>query len=124
MNARPVLRGVRTVMVFALDPAASARWWAEVLGVRAHFEGEDTGGYAWLEAGGVELGFHPADDARNPPGASPVVYWAVDAVDATRRALVDRGCRHHRGPLDIAEDRRICQLVDPFGTVFGLDGPA
>lgn len=74
--------------------------------------------------GGVELGFHPADDTRNPRGGSPVVYWAVESVDTTRTALLDRGCTHHRGPLDIDDGRRICQLVDPFGTVFGLDGPA
>jgi hypothetical protein len=29
----------------------------------------------------------------------------------------------HRGPLAIDATRSIAQLVDPFGNVFGLDGP-
>ncbi|WP_197078931.1 VOC family protein [Dermacoccus sp. PE3] len=40
-----------------------------------------------------------------------------------REALLDAGAEHHRGPLTIGGGRSICQLVDPFGGVFGLDGP-
>jgi uncharacterized glyoxalase superfamily protein PhnB len=45
-------------------------------------------------------------------------------VTAARARLLDAGCTHHRDPLDVVAGRRIRQLVDPFGTVFGLDGPA
>lgn len=40
-----------------------------------------------------------------------------------RDRLPAAGCTHHRGPLRISPDRRICQVVDPFGRVIGLDGP-
>jgi len=33
-----------------------------------------------------------------------------------------RASRPHRGPLRIGPERQICQLMDPFGNVFGLDG--
>ena len=112
-------------MVFADDPEASARWWGKTLGAEVHVDRDGTSVFAWIDtSGGVELGFHPADDERNPRGGSPVVYWAVESVNATREALLARGCTHHRGPLDIGAERSICQLTDPFGTVFGLDGPA
>ncbi|MFE7563303.1 hypothetical protein [Kitasatospora sp. NPDC057500] len=58
--------GVRTVMTFAVDPEVSARWWGEFLDVPVKTDVSDTGAiYAWVEIGGVELGFHPADDERN-----------------------------------------------------------
>lgn len=119
-----MFEGVRAVMVFADDPAASAEWWAEVLGVAAHVEVSEHGDvFAWLDVAGVEFGFHPADEARNPRGGSPVVYWAVDDLEAARRRLLAAGCVHHRGPLEVSPGRRIAQVRDPFGTVVGLDGP-
>ncbi|MET8743804.1 VOC family protein [Streptomyces sp. NPDC004728] len=115
---------VRTVMTFALDPEASARWWGELLDVPVRMDVSDAGDvYAWVEIGGVEVGFHPADDERNPRGGSPVVYWGVDDLDRVRERLLAAGCEHHRGPLVIEPGRRIAQLRDPFGTVVGIEGP-
>ncbi|MEE1747573.1 MULTISPECIES: VOC family protein [unclassified Streptomyces] len=119
-----MFEGVRTVMVFAVDPEASARWYGELFGVPVRVDVADTGAvYAWVETGGVELGFHPADDARNPRGGSPVVYWRVADVHAVRERLLAAGCAHHRGPLVIEPGRRVAQLRDPFGTIIGIDGP-
>ena len=108
-------------MFFADDPEACGRWWAGQLLDRAEIRVE--GGYCWFDVGGVEVGFHPADAERNPRGGSPVVYWAATDVLAQRQAFLDDGCTPHRGPLDIEPGRRICQLMDPFGNIFGLDGP-
>ncbi|MFG2624693.1 VOC family protein [Streptomyces sp. NPDC048473] len=118
-----MFKGVRTVMVFADSPEASARWYGELLDVPVQVDVSDTGAvYAWVETDGVEFGFHPADDARNPRGGSPVVYWSVDDVDGVRERLLAAGCEHHRGPLTIEPGRRIAQLRDPFGTIIGIDG--
>lgn len=118
-----MFRGVRTVLVFAADPRRSAGWWAEVLDVPARFDIDGESVYAWVDIAGVELGFHPADPERNPPGASTVPYWGVDDLDVVRDRLLAAGCARHRGPLVVEAGRRICQLTDPFGFVFGLDGP-
>lgn len=118
-----MLRGVRTVMTFAVDPERSARWWAtnfDNAHVQLDVDGDSV--YAWFDVDGIEYGFHPADD-RNPRGGSPVVYWAVDDLTATRDKLLAAGCTHHRGPLRVDASRQICQLTDPFGTIIGLDGP-
>jgi Glyoxalase-like domain len=114
-----VFDGVRSVMVFALDPLASARWWGKLLDADVHVDSS----FAWIEVAGVEYGFHPVDDDRNPRDGSPVVHWAVDDVVAVRERLLDVGCMHHRGPLRIDGHRQICQLTDPFGLIFGLAGP-
>lgn len=67
-------------------------------------------------------GWHPADDERNPRGGSPVIYWKVGDLAAARERLLAEGRTAHRGPLRVEADREICQLVDPFGTVIGIDG--
>lgn len=120
-----MFNGIRTIMIFAEDPEKSARWWGGVLQSEVHLDVDGDAVYAWLDVAGVEFGFHPLDEKRNRRGASPVPYWAVDDVDAVRRQLLDAGCTHHRGPLDVGDGtgRKIAQLVDPFGNVIGLDGP-
>jgi hypothetical protein len=117
--------GVRTIMTFALDPEKSARWWAGLLGDPLYLDTNDDGTVnAWFDLHGIEYGFHPADDTRNPCGGSPVVYWSVTNLAASRERLLTAGCAHHRGgPLRVDDQRQICQLTDPFGTIIGLDGP-
>lgn len=119
----PVFGPVTTVMTFADDPEKSARWWAGLLGGDVHLDVDGTSVYAWLNVAGIELGFHQADDGRNPRGGSPVVYWSVSDLDTAQQRLLAAGGTHHRGPLRVTEGRRICQIVDPFGTVIGLEGP-
>ncbi|MGH3852630.1 MAG: VOC family protein [Pseudonocardiaceae bacterium] len=118
-----MFRGIRTIMVFALDPEKSARWWADVLDAEVKLDADGDSVYAWFESNGIEYGWHPAEDQRNARGGSPVVYWAVDDLATAREQLLIAGCTHQRGPLRVDERRQICQLIDPFGTVIGLDGP-
>ncbi|WP_434593397.1 VOC family protein [Streptomyces sp. A5-4] len=119
-----MFKDVRIVMVFADAPEISARWWGQVLDAPVKTDVSNTGAvYAWVQAGSIELGFHPADTERNAPGGSPVVYWGVDDLDQARDHLLGAGCDHHRGPLLIEPGRRIAQLRDPFGTIIGIEGP-
>ena len=118
-----MFRSVRSVMVFTPDPEQAARWWAGILDSDVHLDRDGDSIFAWLDIADTEFAFHPADDERNPRGGSPVPYWSVDDLSAARERLLTAGCTHHRGPLEVGPDRRICQIVDPFGTVIGLDGP-
>ena len=116
----PAATPLRSVMTFADSPAEVARWWAAALAGDApvtHLEG-----FSFFELDGVEFAFHH-DDGLNLRGASPVVYFAVDDVEAARTRLGAAGATLFRGPLEIDARRRICQMTDPFGNVIGLDGP-
>jgi uncharacterized glyoxalase superfamily protein PhnB len=120
------IRGVAQVVVFVEDPPAASRFWAEALAAPQRL----ADGGALVEPSFAEFYFHPIDQAKtpggedkNPRGSSTVVYLAVDDFDAARDALITAGCLPWRGPLEIENGRRICQLCDPFGTVWGLDGP-
>lgn len=108
---------VTTVMHFVTDPKGTAEWWAKQFGGSVQVDQC----FAWFTVDDVEVGFHPADVSKNPTGASTVVYWKAEDFDTTRQRLLDAGCEPWRGPLNVADGRRICQLKDPFGIVFGLD---
>jgi predicted enzyme related to lactoylglutathione lyase len=113
---------VRAVMIFADEPLVVASWWADLLGCpsdRLSFED----GFVWFEVGDIEFGFHPSDAKENPVGGSPVVYLRVEDHSAAVARAESIGARLHRGPLAIGASRWIAQLIDPFGNVFGLDGP-
>ncbi|MFD0166327.1 VOC family protein [Streptomyces decoyicus] len=116
--------GIRTVMIFSEDPEKSARWWSHVLDTPVHRDVAGTNVYTWLDVAGIELGFHMLDEQRNKRGGSPVPYWSVKHLDTAREKLLNAGCTHHRGPLDVGDGtgRRIAQLVDPFGNIIGIDG--
>ncbi|SEF54986.1 VOC family protein [Bosea lathyri] len=118
-----MLRCVRIIMIFVDNPAHAANWWAGFFEAEVHLDVNGSNVYAWLEIDGVELGFHQASAEKNPSGRSTVPYWAVDDLDAQRQLFLDAGCAHLRGPLEISPGRRVCQLTDPFGTAFGLEGP-
>ena len=101
-------------MVFVADPADAARFRSRALEARLH---EDL---PLVELGDLELFFHAADDRKNPQGGT-VVYFGVDDFDAARDELLATGCEALRGPLTLPSGRRICQLRDPFGTIWGLE---
>jgi hypothetical protein len=94
-------------MVFAVDPEKSARWWAGVLDAQVQLDvAKDGSVYAWFDLHGIEYGFHPADDERNPRGGSPVVYWAVDNLTAERDRLLHpapRPAPRRRGPPNLPD---------------------
>jgi uncharacterized glyoxalase superfamily protein PhnB len=120
------IRGIAQIVVFVGDPPAAAQFWGELF--EAPYVPADGG--AIVELPFAELFFHPVDNERgpsgelkNPWGSSTVVYFAVDDFDAARERLIEAGCLPWRGPIEIEGGRRICQLRDPFATVWGLDGP-
>ncbi len=101
-------------MAFVADPRAAARFWSAALDVPLHPE------LPAVDTGDVVLFFHAADAERNPQGGT-VAYFEVARLDELREALLVAGCVAHRGPLELAGGRRICQLRDPFGTIWGLE---
>ena len=107
---------VCTIMAFVADPGAAARFWSAAVDAPLHAE------LPAVTVGDVVLFFHAADADRNPQGGT-VAYFEVDRLDELCEALLLAGCVAHRGPLELADGRRICQLRDPFGTIWGLEEP-
>jgi predicted enzyme related to lactoylglutathione lyase len=113
---------VRAVMFFCERPKDVALWWAKLIGISSDPVIDD-GEFCWFNAGTTEYGFHPSDGDRNPVGGSPVVYLATTDLTAAMNKAIALGAIRHRGPLIISPERSIAQFRDPFGNIFGLDGP-
>lgn len=113
---------IRAVIFFCEIPNEVALWWAELLGVNSGIVNHDSG-FFWFESGDTEYGFHPADPERNPLGRSTVVYLTTPDLRNAMDRAVTLGATRRRGPLVISPDRSIAQFVDPYGNVFGIDGP-
>jgi predicted enzyme related to lactoylglutathione lyase len=119
------VRGIGQIAIFVDEPPESARFWAEALDAPQRL----ADGGALVDLGFVELYFHPVDgektpwgEEKNPWGGSTVVYLGVDDLAAAREQLLAAGCDPWRGPIEIEHGRHICQVRDPFGTIWGLDG--
>jgi len=113
---------IRTVMFFCENPDEVSQWWSRLLNAPTETVNEDDG-FCWFIASGTEYGFHPSDDGRNPPGGTPVVYLASSDFQSSMDRAMVLGATRHRGPLVLSPERVIAQFVDPFGNVFGIDGP-
>jgi predicted enzyme related to lactoylglutathione lyase len=110
---------IKAIMYFVERPGLAANWWADAFDTTAVHEGS----FSYVHVEGLEIGFHPNEDGRNPKGSSTVAYLSTPDLEASRAHFLERGCAMHRGPLTISPTRTIVQLTDPFGNVFGLDGP-
>lgn len=72
---------------------------------------------------GVRLTLHEADQFNQPGPSGTVPYWTVSDVDATVAEWSQHGASAHRGPKTIMTGERLCQMLDPFGNLFGLRQP-
>src|SRR6516225_1203846 len=68
---------------------------------------------------GSRLTLHEADSFNQPGPTGTVPYWTVSDVDATVAQWSEHGATPHRGPKTIMTGERLCQLLDPFGNLFG-----
>lgn len=109
-----MLKKIDCVMIRVEDPEAAAVYYSDVFGLRR----------IWQDEISVGLGF-PEQDAevvlhRNPHVPSPVdVYYLVDDVVLSVRALRENGCKVLSEPFDIPIGK--CAVVrDPFGTTLSM----
>ncbi|SEB41877.1 VOC family protein [Rhodococcus jostii] len=116
-------RRVPSIMMFVKQPWDVANWYSQWLNLGA-IEQIPGGDSVLLSDGSFEAVFHAADAAKNPWGRSTVIYWASENISADIETLHRAGATLHRGPLTIAPRRTICQMLDPWGNAFGLEGPA
>jgi hypothetical protein len=112
-------RRVSSIILFVDDWVAVAHFWARMLGT-GKVRRFPTGGF--VDVGGVEILFSIPDE-RNPVGGSPAPYFEVGHFNRTRDELKAWGCIELHYPLLIANRQQITQFRDPFGTIFGIQGP-
>ncbi|MDF5719926.1 MAG: hypothetical protein PUP91_05450 [Rhizonema sp. PD37] len=58
----------------------------------------------------------------SPGNAGQVAYWRVDNFEQALQHVQKHGARLYRGPVTIEGKQEICQMWDPFGNLFGMQG--
>jgi uncharacterized protein len=111
------------VMVHVADVEAALAWYERAFPsatralVPAPFE------LACLDIDGVRLEVVPTDEKVAAGAAGTVVYWRVSSLSAALDRMIALGATLYRGPMDIEDRLRMCQVRDPWGNCIGLRGP-
>jgi predicted enzyme related to lactoylglutathione lyase len=114
------LSGPGNVFYFVTDLAAATAWYSARLGTEPVTRASQL---AMFDLPGCTLTLHEADEFNQPGPAGTVPYWTVPDVDATVAQWREHGASPHRGPKTIMTGERLCQLLDPFGNLFGVRQP-
>ena len=112
-----MLGQIESVIFFVADIEAAASWYAAVFDTHVRHENPR---FAFIQAPGVLLGFHPVDE-KNEEGRGVTVYWEVHDLAATIAELELRGARLYRGPGVTDFGANVAMLLDPFGNTIGLN---
>ena len=108
------------VFYFVADLAAAAAWYSARLGAEPVTRAAQL---VMFDLPGARLTVHEADEFNQPGPSGTVPYWTVTDVDATVAQWSEHGASAHRGPKTIMTGERLCQVLDPFGNLFGLRQP-
>jgi predicted enzyme related to lactoylglutathione lyase len=108
------------VFYFVSDLAAATAWYSARLNAEPVTR---TAQLAMFDLDGTTLTVHQADEFNQPGPSGTVPYWTVPDVDAVVAEWGKYGTIAHRGPKTIMTGERLCQLLDPFGNLFGVRQP-
>jgi lactoylglutathione lyase len=105
------------------DPAASKKWWIEVMGAEDAGEGSVPGmTISRVKMGGVLLSFSPKReemtveplDDKFRYGVYQIGFW-VDDMDATLAEIKDKGVEIASGPIEPNPGMTVCFVKAPDG---------
>jgi uncharacterized protein len=115
-----MLRAIESIVFFVEDIHTAARRYADLLNLSSTEVQYENANYAFIQAPGLLIGFHPRDE-KCPGGVGGTTsYWSVDDLDRVSAAMISKGARLHRGPAKTDLGDYVCMLIDPFGNSIGL----
>lgn len=112
------LKQISSVMFFVRSIKESRDWYREFLDSDPV---EDLPDFVSFQVGASLLNFHLSDNKSPVSTGGHVAYWYSDSFDLDIKRALQLGGSLWRGPLEFEPGKRICQLRDPFGNVFGLE---
>ncbi len=109
--------GIEEVLFFVANVESAKQWYSDLLGENPYFDEE---GYVAFRLANVTIGLHPNDEKNKSGADGQVVYWRVSAIQKAIAHFEDHGCQKYREPIIGVDGVTVCQLIDPFGNVWGF----
>ena len=112
---------IAAVMIHVSDVEAGLSWY------QAAFPGSQRQKIAefdfiYLDYKSTMLEIVKADDKVASGAAGSVVYWHVDDFQQRLDHLISLGASLYRGPINIENDMKMCQVKDIWGNCIGIRG--
>ena len=110
-------------MIHVSDVTAALVWYARAFpqAVRKKLA-MPTFEFVYLDVDGVMLELVAADEKISSGASGSVVYWKVPDLDQALAHFQSIGAALYRGPREIEDGKRMCQVQDPWGNRIGLRG--
>ena len=105
---------VEAILQFCVDPEKAKAWYRDLLGL----ETTDYDGPLFVLDGGTTLLLAPGAPGTGRGGTG--IYFHVESVDESYKALKARGYTFNEEPYDIPPGRLVT-LNDPDGNIIGLE---
>ena len=112
---------ISAVLVYVPDPKEGLKWYQEAFPDAKSVKLPEFD-FEYLDVEGVNLEIVKADVKVASGAAGSVVYWYTDDFAARLRYLTSLGATLYRGPMDIENGLRMCQVKDPWGNCIGIRG--
>ncbi len=113
-----LFKQLESVVLFVPDIDIAASWYADLFQTEVQRENAQ---YAFIQAPGCLLGFHPLDSKCPGGPGGTTIYWEVANLPATIRELELKGAVLYRGPITTSFGAKAAILLDPFGCTLGLN---
>jgi predicted enzyme related to lactoylglutathione lyase len=114
---------IAAVLIHVADVQAGLSWYEQAFPC-AERKRLDTVDFEYLAIGSIKLELVAADGKVASGAAGSVVYWRVADFDVALKHLQGVGAVLYRGPMEIENGQRMCQVRDPWGNCIGLRGPS
>ncbi|MCH7850212.1 MAG: hypothetical protein IH845_01060 [Nanoarchaeota archaeon] len=112
--------GVAAIMIFSKNIIKSTKWYSKLIKTKPIFLDKEK---SMIKIGKIKLVFHLPDKKSPVSTGGQVCYWKVNNFDNFIKRAIKLGAKIHRGPIEVENSNyKICQLKDPFGSVFGIEG--
>ncbi len=105
------------MLFFVANVESAKHWYSDLLGETPYFDEE---GYVAFRLANVTIGLHPNDEKNASGAGGQVTYWHVSDIQQTSAHFGEQGCHKSRGSIIGVDQIPVCQLIDPFGTLWGL----
>jgi len=112
---------IAAVMIHVPDLEAGLDWYQKAF-VEAKRNKLSEFNFELLDLNGVLIEIVNSDQKVSHGASGSVVYWSVADFEATKNHLEKLGATLYRGPMNIEDGKRMCQMKDPFGNLIGIRG--